>query len=158
MRPWLIICLCASVFAALRTARSEWHSQAAAAASTRWALFLPLCLHLTRLFTVIRTETFCPLSSHCCVLFCHGWLKRNVMHMAAEEIERGTKVIYAIFLFLFFFFKWEPKKGDGNCLMILHTSMWINPAPRLHPMEMFTEMLLTWVSASPSLSMLCWEY
>ena len=35
------------VFAALWTARTERHSQAASAASTRWDLSLPVCLHLS---------------------------------------------------------------------------------------------------------------
>lgn len=56
MMQWLIICFCATVFAALWTARSEWHSQAASAASTRWVLSLPACLPLPPSLSLIQAE------------------------------------------------------------------------------------------------------
>lgn len=124
---------CTSVSAAVRAAGPERHSQAAAAASPRWAAVPPAGLCSALLVTAIShcSAAFCLLSLGAC--FClRGWSRIN---RKCDEREHSAS----------YFLKWEPKKGDGSCLMILLTSTWTNPARKLPPMGMLIGMLLTWV-------------
>lgn len=68
------------------------------------------------LFRTELSHIFCPLSSHCYVLTCHGWLKCILMPMVVEVFRRCTKVSFVTFVFLLFcfFLSGSQRRGAGT--------------------------------------------